>query len=132
MAKRNANGGTTDRETDEQASGAGRILEEYLSELKAIRASGAGVPETSYYPALSNLFNAVGKTLKPKVRCVMNLRNLGAGMPDGGLFTADQFQRQADGAAQGRPTAGARSHRSQGNQARRQGDCRKPSRSRTT
>ena len=54
--------------------------------------------ETSYYPALSNLFNAVGKTLKPKVRCVMNLRNLGAGLPDGGLFTADQFQRQADGA----------------------------------
>jgi hypothetical protein len=28
----------------------------------------------------------------------MNLRNLGAGMPDGGLFTPDQFQRQADGA----------------------------------
>jgi len=68
-----------------------RIVEEYLAELKAIRASGAGVPETSYYPALSNLFNAIAKTLKPKVRCVMNLRNLGAGMPDGGLFTADQF-----------------------------------------
>ena len=78
--------------------GAGRILEEYLSELKAIRATGAGVPETSYYPALSNLFNAVGKTLKPKVRCVINLSNHGAGLPDGGLFTADQFQRQADGA----------------------------------
>jgi hypothetical protein len=27
----------------------------------------------------------------------MGLKNLGAGMPDGGLFTADQFQRQADG-----------------------------------
>ncbi|MGO8751309.1 MAG: hypothetical protein ACLQNE_35630 [Thermoguttaceae bacterium] len=27
----------------------------------------------------------------------MNLKNLGAGLPDGGLFTADQFQRQADG-----------------------------------
>jgi hypothetical protein len=26
----------------------------------------------------------------------MNLKNLGAGMPDGGLFTADQFRRQAD------------------------------------
>ena len=75
-----------------------RILEDYLADLKAIRATGAGVPETSYYPALANLFNAVGKTLKPKVRCVMNLRNLGAGLPDGGLFTADQFQRQADGA----------------------------------
>ena len=97
MAKRSANGGTTDRESHEQAGGAGRILEEYLSELKAIRDTGAGVPETSYYPALSNLFNAVGKTLKPKVRCVINLSNRGAGLPDGGLFTADQFQRQADG-----------------------------------
>ena len=75
-----------------------RILEEYLDELKAIRSTGAGVPETSYYPALANLFNAVGKTLKPKVRCVMNLKNVGAGLPDGGLFTADQFQRQADAA----------------------------------
>ena len=63
------------------------ILEDYLAELKAIHDMGGGVAETSYYPALSTLFNAVGKTLKPKVRCVMNLRNLGAGMPDGGLFT---------------------------------------------
>jgi hypothetical protein len=75
-----------------------RILEDYLAELKAIRGMGGGVAETSYYPALSNLFNAVGKALKPRVRCVMNLRDLGAGMPDGGLFTADQFQHQADGA----------------------------------
>ncbi|HZL37903.1 MAG TPA: type ISP restriction/modification enzyme [Tepidisphaeraceae bacterium] len=74
-----------------------RIIEEYLSDLKNVRASGAGVPETSYYPALSNLFNAVGKTLKPNVRCVINIQNRGAGLPDGGLFTADQFQRQADG-----------------------------------
>jgi hypothetical protein len=70
------------------------ILWEYLGELRAIRGSGAGVPETSYYPALSNLFNAVGKTLKPKVRCIININNQGAGVPDGGLFTADQFQRQ--------------------------------------
>src|SRR5271170_4670479 len=74
-----------------------QILAEYLLDLKRVRASGAGVPETSYYPALSNLFNAVGKTLKPKVRCVINISNQGAGLPDGGLFTADQFQRQAGG-----------------------------------
>ena len=74
------------------------ILENYLTALKEIRSTGAAVPETSYYPALSNLFDAVGKTLKPKVRCVMNLKNLGAGLPDGGLFTADQFQRQTDAA----------------------------------
>lgn len=74
-----------------------QALAAYLTELKAIRATGAGVPETSYYPALSNLFNAVGKSLKPKVRCVINISNQGAGLPDGGLFTPDQFQRQADG-----------------------------------
>lgn len=78
-----------------------KTLAEYLSALKAIRATGAGVPETSYYPALSNLFNAVGKTLKPKVRCVINISNQGAGLPDGGLFTADQFQRQADSTPKG-------------------------------
>ena len=81
----------------ESATEAQRILEAYLTDLKAVRASGAGVPETSYYPALSNLFNAVGKTLKPKVRCIIHISNQGAGLPDGGLFTADQFQRQADG-----------------------------------
>jgi hypothetical protein len=54
------------------------------------------VAETSYYPALANLFNAVGQTLKPPVRCVMNLKEQGAGMPDGGLFTADQFERRGD------------------------------------
>jgi hypothetical protein len=67
--------------------------ETYLQELRDIRSTGAGVKETSYYPALSNLFKDVGKRLKPSVRCVMNLANRGAGLPDGGLFTAEQFQK---------------------------------------
>ena len=101
MAKgTNAEGGTEDPGGHDERNAAQAILQEYLSELRAIRDTGAGVPETSYYPALSNLFNAAGKALKPKVRCVMNLKNLGAGMPDGGLFTADQFHRQSDGAPQ--------------------------------
>jgi len=72
-------------------------LEVYLKELRDNRSTGAAVAETSYYPALSNLFNAIGKTLKPKVRCVMTLADQGAGMPDGGFFTRDQFQRASDG-----------------------------------
>ena len=44
----------------------------------------------------ATLLNAVGGTLKPKVRCVINLHNQGAGLPDGGLFTADQFQKGVD------------------------------------
>lgn len=71
-------------------------METYLRDVQSIIASGEGVPETSYYPALSTLLNAVGATLKPKVRCVINPRNIGAGIPDGGLFTSDQFQRHAD------------------------------------
>jgi len=71
-------------------------LETYLRELRDIRSSGAAVKETSYYPALSNLFNEVGKRLKPRVRCIINLANRGAGLPDGGLFTAEQFQKPSE------------------------------------
>jgi len=94
MAKRNS--GDAALSAADAGNAQRAILENYLTALKEIRSTGAAVPETSYYPALSNLFDAVGKTLKPKVRCVMNLKNLGAGLPDGGLFTADQFQRQTD------------------------------------
>jgi Type ISP C-terminal specificity domain/N-6 DNA Methylase len=80
----------------------------YLANLREIRSTGAGVKETSYYPALSHLLDEVGKSLKPRVRCVMNLANRGAGMPDGGLFTADQFQRsnQEDPLAGASPSRG--------------------------
>lgn len=73
------------------------LLEEYLHDLYEIRCSGNATQETAYYPAISNLLNGVGKTLKPRVRCVMNLKNRGAGMPDGGLFPSDQIQRSAGG-----------------------------------
>ena len=71
-------------------------LETYLRDLRDIRSTGAAVRETSYYPPLANLLDAVGQKLKPRVRCVMNLQNQQAGMPDGGLFTADQLQKGAD------------------------------------
>jgi len=70
-------------------------IEAYLRDLHLIRSAGAAQPETSFYPPLANLLNEIGKTLKPKVRCVMQFQNLGAGMPDGRLFTADQFQRSS-------------------------------------
>jgi hypothetical protein len=71
---------------------AGDPLEDYLRELRDIRRSGSAVPETSYYPALAALLDAVGTTLKPKVRCIVNPSH-GAGIPDVGLFTPDQFQK---------------------------------------
>lgn len=72
------------------------LLQEYLHELHDIRSSGSAVKETSYYPAISNLLNGIGKALKPRVRCIINIKNRGAGIPDGGLFTPDQFQRRSD------------------------------------
>jgi hypothetical protein len=38
----------------------GDPLEDYLRELSDIRRSGSAVPETSYYPALAALLDAVG------------------------------------------------------------------------
>jgi hypothetical protein len=73
------------------------LLEEYLREMHEIRASGSAVKETSYYPAISNLLNGIGKTLKPRVRCVINIKNRGVGIPDGGLFSSDQLQRASGG-----------------------------------
>ncbi len=65
-------------------------LESYIQELRAIRSSGAAVKETSFYPALSNLLNVVGKKQKPRIRCIIHLQDTGAGLPDGGLFTDEQ------------------------------------------
>ncbi|MEI7902518.1 MAG: type ISP restriction/modification enzyme, partial [bacterium] len=70
-------------------------VEQYLSDMGSIRATQAGTGETSYYTALSTLLNEIGSTLNPKVRCVIQLQNKGAGMPDGGMFTADQFKTKA-------------------------------------
>ncbi len=83
-------------------------LEVYLHDLREIRATGAGVKETSFYPPLANLLNAIGQQLKPRVRCVINLKNQGAGLPDGGLFTPDQFPKGAGEPPEGQlPARGA-------------------------
>lgn len=82
-------------------------LEEFLNAVRGVHATGGGTKETSFYTALNNLLDGVGHTLKPKVRCVMQLKNLGAGNPDGGLFTADQFDRQTGEAKDlGKPSRG--------------------------
>ena len=69
------------------------IVEDYLADLRRIRASGGATGERSYYPPLTNLLNAVGRTLKPKVFCVGELAEQGAGHPDFGLYAAKQVQR---------------------------------------
>jgi len=55
-------------------------LEAYLGEIRDIRSMGAAVAEESGYPILRDLFNEIGKGLKPKVRCVINIANAGTGL----------------------------------------------------
>ena len=68
-------------------------VEEYLTELRRIRATGAGTEERSYYPALRNLLNSVGDTLRPKMFSVIELGQQGAGHPDLGIFAARQVSK---------------------------------------
>jgi hypothetical protein len=65
----------------------------YFAEIHRVLASGGGTDERSHYPALVNLLNAVGQGLKPKVFCVSEGKDQGAGHPDLALYTARQVQK---------------------------------------
>ena len=68
-------------------------VETYLADLQRVRASGGATGERSSYGPLANLLNAIGATLKPKVFCVGELADQGAGHPDFGLYAAKQVQK---------------------------------------
>ena len=68
-------------------------VETYFSDLGRIRASGGATGELSSYGPLANLLNAIGAALKPKVFCVGELADQGAGRPDFGLYAAKQVQK---------------------------------------
>ena len=68
-------------------------VEDFLDDVRKIRASKAGTPETSYYTALHNLLRAVGGSLRPKVVCISQVADQGAGHPDFGLFAARQVSK---------------------------------------
>ena len=76
-----------------------QAVEAFFTDLGRVYASGGATGERSSYGPLSNLLNAVGATLKPKVFCVGELADQGAGHPDFGLYSAKQVQR-------GRPREG--------------------------
>jgi hypothetical protein len=75
-------------------------VEEYLAKLSRLRSLGGATAETSYYSVLEALLNAIGHELKPRVLCLSQLADQGAGHPDFGLYTSNQCQR-------GEPRAGA-------------------------
>ena len=68
-------------------------VETYLADLQRVRASGGATGERSSYGPLANLLNAIGATIKPKVFCVGELADQGAGHPDFGLYAAKQVQK---------------------------------------
>ena len=70
-----------------------QIVERYFSRLRDEHGLGAGTDERTYYPALAELINAIGHELKPKVLCLADLANTGAGHPDFGLYAATQIQK---------------------------------------
>jgi len=67
---------------------------QYLTDLRAIRSTGSATAETSFYPPLDRLLNTSGQNLKPTVLFSTQLRNQGAGMPDGGFFPQPNRQRR--------------------------------------
>jgi hypothetical protein len=79
--------------SDGQPIESSHLVEQYFSRLRDERGLGAGTKERSFYPALADLFNALGNELKPKVLCLSDLANTGAGHPDFGLYAAHQVQK---------------------------------------
>ena len=74
-------------------------VETYFAELGRLSGSGGATDERSTYGPLAKLLDAVGATLRPKVFCVAEPVNHGAGHPDFGLYTSKQVQK-------GRPRKG--------------------------
>ena len=73
-------------------SAAEGVVGDYLRRMAEIHGTGGATAETSYYGALENLLNAIGQTLRPRVVCNGQLRDLGAGHPDFGLYAQSQLR----------------------------------------
>ena len=67
-------------------------VETFFTELRRIRQSGAATDERSTYFPLATLLTAVGATLKPRVFCIVEPTDQGAGHPDLYLYVEKQLQ----------------------------------------
>jgi hypothetical protein len=86
-------------------------VSDYLTDLRAIRSTGSATAETSFYPPLDRLLNEVGKQLKPAILFSTQLRNQGAGMPDGGFFPQPtRLRRNAEPPILQNPERGSAPH----------------------
>ena len=76
-------------------------VQTYFERMAEIRSTGGATSETSYYSALENLLNELGKLLKPRVICNGQLRNQGAGHPDFGFYNENQCSKNVPKTSQG-------------------------------
>ena len=81
-----------------------RHLADYLQHMRQIR--GQATPEISYYSPLMNLFNAIGEEMRPPVKAIGQIRDVGFGIPDFGLLTAEQLKLFANGSKSEKPDRG--------------------------
>ena len=65
----------------------------YFQRMAQIRSTGGATSETSYYSALENLVNELGKHLGTQVVCNGQLKDQGVGHPDFGLYSNKQCRR---------------------------------------
>ena len=77
------------------------IVRRYFERMVEIKSTGGATSEMSFYSALENLLNDIGKTLDPYVVCNGQLRDQGAGHPDFGLYSRKQCQKGVPKAGQG-------------------------------
>ena len=74
-------------------------VETYFAALRQVRASGGATDERSLYPPLAAMLDAVGATLKPKIFCVSDMTDQGAGHPDFGLYVKKRSSGSRSSAA---------------------------------
>lgn len=67
------------------------VLATYLQRMIDIKSTGAATSEMSYYSALENLLNEIGRRFVPPIHCNGQLRNQGHDHPDFGLYSHNQI-----------------------------------------
>lgn len=66
-------------------------LDDYLTEVRRIRSTGQGTGEQSYYPAVSNLLNALSATAAPRRAALTHPAGISGSFPDLALYETDSL-----------------------------------------
>ena len=69
------------------------MLQKYFQRMQEVRSTSGGTSEMPYYGAIEDLINGLGKAMRPAIICNSQLKDMGAGRPDFGLFSEKQCSR---------------------------------------